>query len=41
MKELERKEFRKRLNKEARMSIQGSCHEGIKLIVHRQEVPSK
>lgn len=37
-KELERKEFRKRLNKEARMSIQGSCHEGIKLIVHRQEV---
>ena len=28
-------EFRKQLNKEARQSAHGSCHEGIKLIVHR------
>lgn len=31
----QQKEFRKQLNKEARQSVQGSCHEAIKLIVHR------
>lgn len=35
--ELQKKEFRKQLNMEARQSIQGSCHEAIKLIVHRPE----
>ena len=30
-------EFRKQLNKEARQSVHGSCHEDIKLIVHRPE----
>lgn len=39
--ELERKEFRKRLNKEARESVQGSCHEGIKLVVHRPEATAQ
>lgn len=36
--EIQKKEFRKRLNMEARRSVQGSCHEAIKLIVHRPEV---
>ncbi|MDF2892393.1 MAG: ATPase [Clostridia bacterium] len=35
--ELQKKEFRKQLNKEARQNVQGSCHEAIKLIVHRPE----
>lgn len=39
--ELKKKEFRKQLNKEARQSVQGSCHELIKLIVHRPEVTSQ
>ncbi len=34
-------EFRKQLNKEARKSVQGSCHEAIKLIVHRPEATPK
>lgn len=34
---LQRKEFRKQLNIEARQSVQGSFHEAIKLIVHRPE----
>jgi MoxR-like ATPase len=34
----QRREFRKQLNKEARQSVQGSCHEAIKLIVHRPEI---
>jgi len=33
--ELQKKEFRKQLNIEARQSVQGSFHEAIKLIVHR------
>src|SRR5699024_10321621 len=33
-----KKEFRKQLNRKARQSVQGSCHEEIKLIVHRPEV---
>lgn len=33
----EKREFRKKLNTEARKSVQGSCHEKIKLIVHRPE----
>ena len=33
--------FRKQLNKEARQSVQGSCHEAIKLIVHRPDVTPK
>lgn len=36
--ELQKKEFRKQLNREARQSVQGSVHEDIKLIVHRPEV---
>jgi MoxR-like ATPase len=36
--EIEKKEFRKQLNREARQSVQGSCHEEIRLIVHRPEV---
>ena len=36
--ELQKKEFRKQLNREARQSVQGSVHENIKLIVHRPEV---
>ncbi len=35
--ELQKKEFRKQLNMEARQSVQGSFHEAIKLIVHRPE----
>lgn len=35
--QLQRKEFRKRLNIEARQSVKGSLHEAIKLIVHRPE----
>lgn len=35
--QLQRKEFRKRLNMEARQSVKGSFHEAIKLIVHRPE----
>lgn len=34
-------EFRKQLNKEARQSVQGSCHEDIKLIVHRPEAAAQ
>ncbi|WP_313340128.1 AAA family ATPase [Sedimentibacter sp.] len=34
-------EFRKQLNKEARKSVQGSCHEVIKLIVHRPEATAQ
>ena len=37
----EKREFRKRLNKEARKSVQGSCHEQIKLIVHRPEATAQ
>lgn len=33
--------FRKKLNAEARESVQGSIHEGIRLIVHRPEVTEK
>lgn len=36
--ELQKKEFRKQLNRKARQSVQGSVHEDIKLIVHRPEV---
>lgn len=36
--ELQKKEFRKQLNREARQSVQGSVHEDIKLIVHCPEV---
>lgn len=32
-----KQEFRKQLNMEARKSVKGSCHEAIKLIVHRPE----
>ena len=39
--ELQRKEFRKQLNIEARQSVQGSCHEEIKLIVHRSEATAQ
>ncbi len=39
--ELQRKEFRKQLNREARHSVEGSCHEAIKLIVHRPEATSQ
>jgi len=35
--EMQKKEFRKRLNLEARQSVQGSLHEEVKLIVHRPE----
>ena len=35
------KEFRKQLNREARQSVQGSCHEEIKLIVHRPEATAQ
>ena len=34
-------EFRKQLNKEARQSVQSSCHEDIKLIVHRPEATAE
>ncbi|MTI47261.1 MAG: ATPase [Firmicutes bacterium] len=40
-KELQKKEFRKQLNREARQSVLGSCHEKIKLIVHRPEATAK
>lgn len=36
--EQQKKEFIKQLNRQARHSIQGSCHEGIKLIVRHPEV---
>lgn len=39
--ESEKKEFRKQLNKEARKSIEGSCHEAVRLIVHRIEAAEK
>lgn len=39
--ELEKREFRRQLNAEARQSVQGSLHEDIKLIVHRPEVTDK
>jgi MoxR-like ATPase len=39
--ELQKKEFRKQLNREARQSVQGSCHEAIKLIVHRPEATAQ
>src|SRR5690554_5535465 len=39
--ELQKKEFRKQLNREARQSVQGSCHEEIKLIVHRPEATAQ
>lgn len=38
---LQKKEFRKQLNKKARQSVQGSCHEAIKLIVHRPEATAQ
>lgn len=34
-------EFRKQLNKEARQSVEGSCHEDVKLIVHRPEATAE
>lgn len=37
----QKKEFRKQLNKEARQSVKASCHEAIKLIVHRPEAAAK
>ncbi|NYB75267.1 AAA family ATPase [Sedimentibacter hydroxybenzoicus DSM 7310] len=37
----QKREFRKQLNKEARKSVQGSCHEEIKLIVHRPEAAAQ
>ncbi|SNT24537.1 AAA domain (dynein-related subfamily) [Anaerovirgula multivorans] len=39
--QLEKKEFRKQLNIEARQSVQGSCHDAIKLIVHRPEATAQ
>ncbi len=39
--ELQRKEFRKQLNIEARQNVQGSFHEAIKLIVHRPEATAE
>lgn len=39
--ELQKIEFRKQLNREARKSVQGSCHEEIKLIVHRPEATAQ
>ena len=39
--ELQKKEFRKQLNREARQSVQGSCHEEVKLIVHRPEATAQ
>lgn len=35
--EFQKKEFRKQLNMKARQSVEGSCHDAIKLIVHRPE----
>jgi MoxR-like ATPase len=37
----QKREFRKQLNKEVRQSVQGSCHEDIKLIVHRPEAAAQ
>lgn len=37
----QKREFRKQLNKEARKSVQGSCHEEVKLIVHRPEASAQ
>ncbi|WFR58859.1 AAA family ATPase [Anaerocolumna sp. AGMB13025] len=37
----QKQEFRKQLNKEARQSVKGSCHEASKLIVHRPEASPK
>jgi MoxR-like ATPase len=37
----QKKEFRKQLNMKARQSVQGSCHEEIKLIVHRPEATAQ
>lgn len=34
----EKQEFRKKLNQEARESVKGTCHQLVKLIVHRPEV---
>src|SRR5690606_18527408 len=39
--ELQKQAFRKQLNREARQSVKGSCHEAIKLIVHRPEAASQ
>ena len=39
--ELQKKEFRKQLNREARQSVQGSYHEEVKLIVHRPEATAQ
>lgn len=39
--EFPKKEFRKQLNKEARQSVRGSCHEEIRLVVHRPEVTAQ
>ncbi|WFA09247.1 AAA family ATPase [Tissierella sp. Yu-01] len=37
----QKKEFRKQLNMKARQSVQGSCHEAVKLIVHRPEATAQ
>ncbi len=37
----QKREFRKQLNKEARQSVQDSCHEDIRLIVHRPEAAAQ
>ena len=37
----QKREFRKQLNKEVRQSVQGSCHEDSKLIVHRPEAAAQ
>ncbi|SCY23259.1 AAA family ATPase [Alkaliphilus peptidifermentans] len=39
--QLQKKEFRKQLNTEARQSVQGSFHDAIKLIVHRPEATAQ
>ncbi|GIQ70659.1 ATPase [Xylanibacillus composti] len=39
--ERQKQEFRKQLNREARQSVQGTCHEEIKLIVHRPEATAQ
>ena len=36
--EQEKRDFRRKLNQEARQSVIGTCHENIKLIVHRAEI---
>lgn len=38
---LQKKAFRKQLNRAARQSVQGSCHEDIKLIVHRPKATAQ